>query len=78
LYKDGDKTDLSNYRPISGTSIFARLFERVVHYHLFNHVKDKIHSLQAGFQIGRNTHQLIFFLRKMIKLSLSNIENFLF
>ena len=41
IYKPGDKTLLSNYRPISILNSFSKIFEKVIYYHLFDFI-DKI------------------------------------
>jgi hypothetical protein len=38
IYKDGDSTDPSNYRPISVLSICMKIFERAVHQQLEEHL----------------------------------------
>ena len=36
IFKSGNKSDANNYRPISIISVFARIFEKIVHDQLYN------------------------------------------
>ena len=36
LFKQGDRDDLNNYRPISVISVVAKVFERIVYYQLYS------------------------------------------
>ena len=38
IHKSGKKTDVSNYRPISLLSAFSKVFEKVMHYRLYDFV----------------------------------------
>ena len=40
IFKDGDRADKSNYRPISVSPVIARLFEKLVANQLYQHVID--------------------------------------
>ena len=40
IFKDGDRADKSNYRPISALPVIARLFEKLVANQLYQHVID--------------------------------------
>ena len=49
-FKAGDRTDPSNYRPISLTSIICKILEHIVHKHIMNHL-DR-HSILTDAQHG--------------------------
>ena len=52
ILKEGDKTEKSNYRPISVLPIISRLFERLVANQLYQHMNDNddyFSSEQSGF-----------------------------
>ena len=51
IFKDGDKTKKSNYRPISVLPVISRLFEKLVTNQLYQYMNDKGHfsSVQSGF-----------------------------
>ena len=61
--KKGDKSLVSNYRPISLLNSEAKLLERLVFKHLLNHLRDNnlLSPLQFGFILGDSTvNQLTF------------------
>ena len=49
IFKDGDKADISNYRPISILCAVSKVFERLVFNKLFEQIKHNIHHSQHGF-----------------------------
>ena len=55
LFKAGDRTDASNYRPISLLPLFSKVFEKVIYNKVFNHIKPFIDENQHGFVSGRST-----------------------
>ncbi len=55
IFKDGDKSDVSNYRPISILCAASKIFERLVFNMLFEQIKHKIHDSQHGFFSKRST-----------------------
>ena len=62
LFKNGDKTNTCNYRPIALLSAVGKVFERVVFKHVFNFFLNNnlFYKFQSGFTPGHSTiHQLI-------------------
>ena len=62
LFKTGDKSLVSNYRPISLLSAVGKVFERIVFKNVFNHLiaNNLLYKFQSGFIPGHSTvHQLI-------------------
>jgi len=57
IFKKGVRTDASNYRPISLTSIISKLFESIIRDHIVNifDVNKLFSSKQYGFIKGRST-----------------------
>ena len=51
IFKDGDKTDKSNYRPISVLHVISKLFEKLVFNQLYQYMKENglFTSDQSGF-----------------------------
>ena len=73
LPKGGDKTDPSNWRPITQTCIPAKLLEKIVQNRLLTHLdaNNILSDCQYGFRKGKSTQQAIFELNKDINLSLN-------
>ena len=62
IFKAGDRTDPTNYRPISLTSIICKIFEHIIHKHIMNHLdaNNILTDKQHGFRPKRSTEsQLI-------------------
>ncbi len=57
IFKKGKKNDTKNYRPISLTSIFCRLLERIIHNQISSHLQNNsiITIAQHGFMKKRST-----------------------
>ena len=51
-FKNGDKQDISNYRPISIVSFISKIFEKTMYNHQINFIdKNKIlYKYQFGFR----------------------------
>lgn len=54
LFKDGKRSDVNNYRPISGLSCIAKILESVVTDQIFASFKGIISENQHGFFSGRS------------------------
>ena len=78
LYKKGDKSDVSNYRPISVISCVGKLFERVVFKHISNYFNENklLYKYQAGFQTGNSTVQQLIEIYHQICQALDNKEQY--
>ena len=57
IHKGGDKAQAVNYRPVSLTSIIAKLLERIVRWYLIHYLElnDHFPDSQHGFRVGRST-----------------------
>ncbi|CAH1240954.1 Hypp6244 [Branchiostoma lanceolatum] len=57
VFKKGDRTDPLNYRPISLLPTVAKVFERLVHNHLYSYLEENslLHKNQSGFKKGDGT-----------------------
>ena len=58
LYKCGDKSQPSNYRPISILSVLSKPVERHINEHIMNHfhISDLLHKNQSGFRLNHSCH----------------------
>ena len=61
IYKSGDESDPSNYRPISLLSIFNRIFEKMMYNRLKSFIEkcNILHDSQYGFREKRSTEHAI-------------------
>ena len=66
--KSGNLSDPSNWRPITQTPIFAKVFEKIIHNRVMNYFNDNdiLSVFQYGFRKGKSTNQAIFDLVKYI------------
>jgi hypothetical protein len=71
IYKHGDRKKCDNYRAISITSTFSRLFERIIRDLIETKYKDKEAKEQAGFRAGRTCNDNAFVLKQLIEKQLS-------
>jgi len=57
LFKKGDKSEVSNYRPVSLLSCCGKLFERLVFKHLYNFFLENnlLYKYQSGFLPNHST-----------------------
>ena len=57
IHKKESKEDVNNYRPVSILSTVAKLFERIIFKHIYNHFRDNqlISCFQSGFLPGHST-----------------------
>ena len=56
IYKSGDKTVPSNFRPISLTFVICKVLERIIRKHVFSFLDQKgcLNSTQHGFRPGHS------------------------
>jgi hypothetical protein len=74
IFKNGDRCDPSNYRPISLLSSFSKVFERLVYNRLYEHVSinNILDINQYGFWPNSSTEKLSFELIDEILKSMNN------
>lgn len=61
IYKKGDKTDQSNYRPISILPNFSKIFEKLVYNRLLSYLDKQsiLSNNQYGFRNNRSTYMAV-------------------
>ena len=77
VFKDGDKKDVTCYRPISLLSCISKVLERIIFDEIYPLVQEKLHTEQFGFRKKRSaTLQLLLFLDRIYKYNDDNeVEN---
>ena len=74
VHKKGDKTNLTNYRPISLLTSFSKVFEKALYSRLTEYLYNNklLVENQYGFRKGLSTDDAIF---KLIKAILDTLNN---
>ena len=55
VFKKGDTTDKTNYRPISTLSNFSKVFEKMIYAQISSFMEPKLSKYPAGFHGKHNT-----------------------
>ena len=71
IFKHGDRKNCDNYRAISVTSIFSRLFGRIERDLIENEYLDKEAEEQARFRAGGSCNDNTFVIKQLIERQLS-------
>ena len=76
IFKAGDSSELSNYRPISVLPCFSKILERIMYNHLHKFLNDTkiLYQKQFGFRTGHSTDHAIVQLVDQIFESFENNE----
>jgi hypothetical protein len=76
VFKAGDKTLLSNYRPISILPSFSKLYEKCIHNRLTSYLEANqiLTTCQYGFRKNHSTHMAITDLYDNISMAIDNNE----
>jgi hypothetical protein len=73
IYKNGDKSDCSNYRPISILSTIAKILEKTVYNQLISYINEN--NILSGNQFGfRKSHSTVTSLLNATNNWLLNID----
>jgi hypothetical protein len=74
LYKKGDRTNISNLRPISLLASFSKIFQNVIHSKLYRHTQHNniLANDQYGFRRNSSTEKASYKLIHDILSALSN------
>jgi hypothetical protein len=73
LYKKGDKTNMTNFRPVSLFTVFSKVFEKAMHSRLSHHLHTNniLVPEQRGFRKGITTENAAFKLTDSVFKSLN-------
>lgn len=68
IYKSGDKTKMTNYRPISILPYISKIIEKVMHARMMDHISehDVLCSTQFGFRKGYSTYMPLLLLQDLV------------
>jgi hypothetical protein len=74
IYKKGDRTLITNYRPISLLPAFSKIFEKFIYRRLYHHLTSNniLVKEKFGFRCNRSTEIAIYTLINNILSSLNN------
>jgi len=75
MYKKGDKSDPSNYRPISMLTSFSKVLEKALYRRLIQHIDNNnniLNEQQFGFRKRLSTEDAIFKLTHEVLNALNN------
>ena len=72
IYKKGDLTDKTNYRPISILPLLSKIIERLMYNQLYNYINKFLSPLLCGFRKGYSTQHALF---RMIQLWQHQLDN---
>ena len=72
LFKKNDKTEVSNYRPVSILCILSKVFEKVIFDQVEEYLNDKnlLYNFQSGFRRGFSTDTCLIHLSDFIRLQM--------
>ena len=73
IFKEGSKTDVGNYRPISLLSSISKIYEKIMHCRLmeFLNFNGVLHEMQYGFRQGRSCEHALLKAQQVLLDSLS-------
>ena len=70
IYKEGEKHDINNYRPISILPIMSKIFEKIAYKQLYEYLEQNsyLYNNQIGFRSRKSTtHAILNFLQHLYK-----------
>ena len=73
IHKEGLKTSVENYRPISLLTSFSKVYEKLMHHRIveFLHTNDILYEGQYGFRAGRSCEHALLNAQNTLSNSLS-------
>jgi len=67
MYKKGDRSDCTNYRPITLLNITHKIFAIILNQRQVDIIETKLCDYQTGFRANRSTIDNIFMIRQIIE-----------
>ena len=79
VYKNGNKDEINNYRPISVLPALSKVFERVMHSRVVSFLENNniLNDCQFGYRNGRSTNMALTMLVDKITAALDKKEYFM-
>ena len=73
IHKEGSKSDVSNYRPLSLLNSFSKIFEKFMHKRLssFFELNNSLYESQHGFRSGRSCEHALLTAQNILLESLN-------
>ena len=71
-HKKGDRTDKTNYRPISLLSTLSKIFERLLFYQIHTFTESILSKYQCGFRKGYSSQYCLLFMIEKWRQSIDN------
>ena len=59
VFKKGDPTSKTDYRPVSTLSNLSKIFEKLIYLQLNNYMQNKFSMYLTGFQKNRGTQHTL-------------------
>ena len=72
VYKKAEKSNPTNYRPVSLLTIFSKILEKIIFGKIYEFMSDKLIKEQFGFRPKHSTSDLMIYLMEHISNLISN------
>ena len=76
IFKSGDRSSVSNYRPISLLPIISKVLERLIYDKIILHITPQLSNSQFGFLRGKSClHQLLLFIDQILHNDANKLQS---
>ena len=75
LYKKKDRTDCTNYRPVSLLNSMSKIIEKILYNRIYDFVGDRLCPNQFGFRPNLSTQDLLCYALEAIARNLNSMSN---
>ena len=76
IHKKKDKSDISNYRPVSILSNYSKVYEKLIYNQLYQYFKNILFPSQCGFRKGYSTQHCLLVLIEKFKEAIDTGNKF--